>query len=110
MLTLKIKIGRTQLEFEAEDVKKIHRFSSVYGALPEKCDACKSDDIFLSWKSPEGFNFYVVKCKSCGAELLIHEKKDGGGFYVKADEKMEKYIPKQGEEKKQKQEEDQIPF
>lgn len=90
MITYKIKLGRGMLEFQAQTIKDVHKFSAIYGALPNKCDACQSDDVFLSYKSPKGNDYYTLKCKSCNAELTFHQLKEGG-FFIKDDEKMTVY-------------------
>jgi len=90
MITLKLKIGKGMLEYQANHAKDIHKFSAIYGALPEICGLCQSSDIFLSHKSPKGNDYYTVTCKSCGAELTLHQKKEGG-FYLKYDDKFVKY-------------------
>lgn len=91
MFTLKLKIGKSMLEAQFNTMKPVHEFCSVYGALPSVCDACQSDDIYLSHKSPKDNDYYTIVCKSCGAELALHQKKDGKGFYIKRGEKMEVY-------------------
>ena len=58
--------------------------------LPSKCDACQSPDVFLTHKAPKGNDYYSIKCKVCGAELHLHQKKEGG-FFLKQDEKMTVY-------------------
>lgn len=87
MITLKIKIGQCMLEYQNADIKSIHRFSAIYGMLPQKCDCCKSTNIFLSHKTPKGNDYYTIACKDCNAELTFHQKKEGG-FYLVAGEKM----------------------
>ena len=91
MITYKLKIGKGMLEFQAQTMKDIHKFGAVYSALPEICDNCQSDNIHLSFKSPSGNDYYTIKCKACGAELALHQYKDGG-FYVVAGEKMTVYV------------------
>ena len=93
MITLKIKVGSSMLEYEAEDIKKIHKFASLYGALPQVCDCCGKPTIYLNFKSPKDNDYYGIKCSSCGAELTFHQLKEGG-FYTKAGEMMEQYKPK----------------
>jgi hypothetical protein len=97
MITLKFKIGKGMIEYQSNDIKSIHKFSSVYGALPRKCDNCKSEDLYLSHKSPKGNDYYFIICKDCNAELIIHQKKEGG-YYLKWGEKMEKYLPQKNNE------------
>ena len=89
MVKVKIAIGRTQLELEAQDVKTAHKFCSLYASLPEVCDACKSKNVHLFHKSPSGNDYFGIRCKDCGAELTFHQHKDGGGFFVKREDKME---------------------
>lgn len=92
MIKLQLKIGKGVLTFENNDIKAIHRFSSLYGKLPAKCDNCSSENIYLSHKNPKENDYYGITCKDCGAELNFHQLKKGG-FYVKWNEKMEKYNP-----------------
>ena len=101
MITLRVKIGKSVLEYQAEDMKKVHAFSSVYAALPDKCDVCGSEDVFLSWKNPKENDYYTINCKKCGAELALHQRKTGG-FYIVAGEKMEVYNPEAPKEEKKK--------
>lgn len=90
MITLKLRIGKGMLEFQGNNSRDAHKFSAIYGALPNVCDNCKSDDIFLSYKSPKGNDYYTLTCKKCNAELVLHQKKEGG-FYLKYGEKMTVY-------------------
>lgn len=88
MITIKIKIGKTMLEGQFNDVKSAHKFSAIYGALPNVCDACGKDNIYLSHKNIKDNEYFTIVCKDCGAELSLHQKKVGGGFYVKFGDKM----------------------
>ena len=90
MFTIKFKVGNGMLEYQAPDMKTIHKFSAIYGGMPDVCDNCKGKNIFLSHKSPKENDFYTLKCKDCGAELQFHQKK-AGGMYLKYGEKMEVY-------------------
>lgn len=113
MITLKLKIGRGMLEGQFNDVKSAHKFSAIYGAMPRICDACKSDDIYLSHKNIKGNEYFTINCKACGAELSLHQKKEGG-FYLKYDEKMTKFQPSQQPAQQQPQDpyqsDEDIPF
>ena len=96
MIKLKTKIGKTELTYEGSDLKSIMKFSALIAGLPRVCDACGKDDIYLSHKAPQGNDYYLVKCKDCGAELTFHQKKEGG-FYTKWDEKMQVYKKSENE-------------
>lgn len=94
MFRLKMKIGKQMFEVESNDPKTLHKVSSVYGTLPSKCDACGSEDIYLSWKNPQGNDYYMIACKDCQATQNFHQRKEGG-FYTKPDDKMSVYKPPQ---------------
>lgn len=90
MITYKIKIGKGMLEFQANDMKTIHKWSDVWGALPSKC-SCGSDDIHLSFtKTQEGFEYCKLKCKHCGATYTIKQSK-AGEYFIDPKEKFEVY-------------------
>jgi hypothetical protein len=91
MITLKLKIGKNLLEYQAENLKDVFRFSSILGALPEVCDNCQSQDVFLNYrKTKENFDYYLYTCKKCGAEITFGQKKEGG-FFIKSGDKMRIY-------------------
>ena len=90
MITYKIKIGKGMLEFQANDMKMIHKWSDVWGALPSKC-SCGSDDIHLSFtKTQEGYEYCKLKCKHCGATYTIKQSK-AGEYFIDSKEKFEVY-------------------
>lgn len=92
MYTLKLKIGKSVLEIQASDLRDICKKSAVLGMLPDKCDNCSEENLYLFHKAPKENDYYGIACKDCGAELLLHQKK-AGGFYMVAGEKMSVYKP-----------------
>ena len=90
MVRFKQKMGRGQIEIEAQDFKQICSAMDLVGRFPEKCSMCGSDDLHLYHKMPKGNEYFGIRCRSCGAEQSFHQKKDGG-FYIKYDDKFEKY-------------------
>lgn len=94
MVRLKAKVGRTQVEVEAQGFKEICAYSSLLGSMPTACTNCKSENIYLNHKDPKGNDYFGLKCGDCGAELTFHQKKNPGNgspFYVRYDDKFEKY-------------------
>lgn len=91
MIKATIAIGKMRLELEAQNMKDVFKWSGVYSNLPKKCDACQSDNLYLSHKSPKGNDYYSLKCADCSAEANFGQTKDGGNLYYKADNKMEIY-------------------
>ena len=102
MIKLKTKIGKDIIEFETTTLKDVCKFNEIIGALPRKCDACNSDNIYLTHKNIKGNDYYLVKCKDCSAELNLHQRKEGG-FFVKFGEKLEVYIKKDNQDIKSAQ-------
>jgi len=88
MFTLKLKFGNGMLEYQSPDIKTVHKFSAIWGALPQTCQVCQGKNVILNHKSPGGNDYYGIRCIDCGAELNLHQKKEGGGFYIKSDDKM----------------------
>lgn len=67
MIKLSTKIGKFPVVIEFQDMKQLHKFGAVYGALPSKCTACGSDDIYLSYRNPKGNDYYTLECTKCKA-------------------------------------------
>ena len=94
MIKISLKIGRFPLQIEFREMKHLHKFGSIYGNLPQKCDACGSDNIFLSFKNPGGNDYYTLQCGACTADANFGLHKDGSGLFWKR-EKMTVYVPKE---------------
>jgi len=105
MVKYKLKLGNGTIEAECQDMKSAHRFGAVYGGIPQKCHECGSEDIYLSFKSPSGNDYYIIQCKKCGAEFTLHQYKNGG-FFIKPDDRFKKYVPPEGTQKTEKFEDD----
>ena len=87
MIKLNTKIGRYALQIEFKEMKQLHKFGSVYGNLPQKCTACGSDNIFLSYKNPKGNDYYMLECGQCKAtaNFGIHNN-DAKNLYWKGEQ------------------------
>ena len=90
MYTYKAKVGRGMLEVQENDFKAIWERASFIGDFPDKCGKCGSEEIAPLHKIPKGYEYFGLKCKSCGAELTFHQKKDGG-FYIRYDDEWKKF-------------------
>jgi len=75
MIKLKSKVGKNVIEFESQNLKEIFKFSDVISQLDKNCDNCNSNDVYLSYKNIKGNEYYLLKCKKCGAEQSLHQKK-----------------------------------
>ena len=90
MITLKVKLGKTMIEYQGQDFKTVCDFSTLLGMMPEKCGKCGRENIYLYHKAPKGNDYYGVACKDCGAEFNFHQKKEGG-FYIRHDDVWQKF-------------------
>ena len=90
MIIYKVKIGKGMLEFQGNNMKDVHKWGNIWGALPDKC-SCGSDDIHLAYISTkDGFEYLKLKCKKCKATFTIKKNKEGE-YYIDANEKFEQY-------------------
>jgi hypothetical protein len=93
---MNFKIGENTFQLEvdnpklADAMKTIHGFGEVYGALPSHCDTCQSQRIYLSFRRPKGFSYYLLECADCGAQAGFGQLKETEGLFWKA-EKMTPY-------------------
>jgi len=90
MYTYKVKIGKGMLEVQENDFKSMWKNASFIGDFHDKCGKCGSEDIAPMQKEPKGNEYFGLKCKSCGAELTFHQKKEGG-FYIRYDDVWSKF-------------------
>lgn len=88
--TFKAKVGNGMLEVTEQDFKAIWAKASLIGDFPSECGKCKSKDIAPMHKTPKEVEYFGLKCKSCGAEQVFHQRK-AGGFYIKYDDVWTKY-------------------
>lgn len=109
MITLKLKIGKAVIEYQAEKMESIHKFSNVWGGVPDKC-SCGSDNIYPSFmETKEGYRYCKIKCKDCSATYTIKQTKNGD-YFLDPKEKFEVYQKEQGSQSGAPQSEDDIPF
>jgi len=90
MIKTQVKVGRNTIEATFDKMSEVHKFHAQYGSLPEKCDACGNDNLYLSYKNPKGNDYYMVECGKCGATANFGIHKDGKGLFWKK-EKMTVY-------------------
>jgi hypothetical protein len=88
MIVVKRQIGKCMIEAHVPDMKAAHKWSAVWGRLPQACTLCGNNDVILFHKSPGGNDYYSLKCNNekCGAELTLHQFKDDKGFYITDDD------------------------
>ena len=112
MIKATIKIGNMNLTFEAQTMKDVFKWSGVYSNLPKACDACNSENLYLSHRTTKAKDdYFELKCSDCNAAGSFGQHKEGGTLYWKWDTKMEVFVPsKQGPSKPSQQGSDDLPF
>lgn len=90
---LTLKLGNKILKIAGEGTEtSIMKALNFWTQLPEVCSCCKSQNIGLTYRrAKEKFDYYGLRCNSCGAELTFHQKMDSGAFYITKDDVFKKY-------------------
>jgi len=96
-ITITKVIGNKKYLFEVDkpDFNETYKEAAMVDMLPTKCDACGSDDLYLTFKKPQGYNYPGIHCRKCTAESQIQGKKDGSAHFMK---KMEVYQKQEGQQ------------
>ena len=92
MIKVNTRIGKQSLQVELPNMKAVHQFNEVYGGIPTKCDHCKSENVYISYKNPGDNDYFTIRCGDCTADANFGIHKQGGTLYWK-DEKMTIYVP-----------------
>ena len=111
---LHIPLGTKKLVLEGDGTPQgIMKALGFWSQLPDKCGACGSKSISLMHRQPKGYDYYGLSCDACHATINFGQAKVGGAFFIRYDEKWEKYSQKesnnQDSEPKQVREEE-VPF
>lgn len=76
---------RLRVEADVQDVKAAFRFMAktqdVLGVT--ECGNCGSHDLKYDYRQPQGYEYYSVKCKSCGHELKFGQARESGDLFQK---------------------------
>ena len=78
-------IGKKTYKFQIEnaDFNDAYREAAKVDMLPTECTNCGSEDVSLTFKKPQGYNYPGIKCNKCGANAQIQGKKDQSEDYMK---------------------------
>ncbi len=90
MIKLTTKIGKIQIETDLPTMKDVHRFMNIYGKVQTECDVCHSENVFPSFMSPGGNEYWMMECGNCGATANWGQKREGEALFWK-DDKMTQY-------------------
>lgn len=87
MVKLHYQIGRTAIIIESDDVKQAFAETELLCQLPQTC-ACGSDNIIPAYSkaASSGDEFYFLKCRDCGKELKLGQRRSDEALYPKFDD------------------------
>lgn len=81
-LRMNIPVGSTPITIEAENVKELFEATELLGQLPQSCGGCNGTSIRPAYsKTGDGFEFYYLKCNSCGHEFRLGQRKSDQGLF-----------------------------
>lgn len=89
--------GRLKLGFDCSGVKQLIKNLSQVTELLEgdsECGQCGSKTISLEHRNAQGFDFYGMRCHSCGGTLSFGQHKEGDTLFVKRDAGQNGWIPR----------------
>lgn len=77
---------RVVIEAEGDGLKKVFSqladLAAVF-ACADKCGCCGSADVIPQVREPQGFTYYELACRACGASLTFGQHKEGGTLFAK---------------------------
>lgn len=101
-MLVRLKVSdRLEVEVPCEDLKEL--FAHV-GPLQEVLDrmgscgmsGCGSNDIRFSYRTPQGYEYYELRCGSCGATFKFGQRQDGSGLFPKLKDQNGQDLPNGG--------------
>ena len=106
---VKAKIGSTVVEVEGAGIKDvIQALSPYYDVFSEKeCGKCGSQELGVNHRKAKTFDFYSLKCLSCGYRLDFGQHQEGGTLFPKRKDKDKNPIENNGWVHWQDRQEDQ---
>ena len=84
-MRLQFRFKAVQVVIEATDIKDAMRqLSDVAEVFSHNtCGACGSEDVFTSVKTPQGYEYFEMRCNACGATLAFGQVKDKERLFAK---------------------------
>lgn len=82
-VTIKTKIGAHLIEVTGDTFKEAIELGSLLSELPQKCGTCASPDIALNHRVAQTYSFYGLRCRACGAEYPLGQKKNMADLFPK---------------------------
>ena len=80
-VTIKTKVGHQVVECSAATLVDAISLASPLGELPPDCGLCGSVDLALRHREAKGYHFYAVRCRQCGAEFAMGQRKQSGELF-----------------------------
>lgn len=78
-----MKIGQNEVTISGKDEKEIIADASFWGQLPCECGNCQSKEIGFVHSTPSGYEYFMMKCRSCGYEFKFGIRKEDHKLFPK---------------------------
>ena len=80
---LNVQIGDSTIEI-TDDVKntaELFRRIAFFTELPKTCgnEECNSKNLGVSHRTPQGYNYYELKCLDCGYRFMLGQSQENPG-------------------------------
>lgn len=89
VIRIQTKVGRHMVTVEGASTVEAIEAVSEFSEMPSKCgnQQCGGTDLALKHRKAKEFDFYSLKCHSCGQELRFGQTKVGDKLFPKRWEK-----------------------
>jgi len=78
-MEIEIQFGSlAKIKVEGDSDKDAMKGVGIFGEILPKCGHCGSDALVPTCRSSGGYDYYEVKCTSCGYSLALGQRKEGG--------------------------------
>lgn len=77
-VTIKTRIGGQLIECSAGNLLEAIALASPLAEMPTAC-SCNSTDIALQHRIAKGYHFYGLRCRTCGREYALGQRKEPAG-------------------------------
>lgn len=83
-ITMRLKIGGSEIAVAGKNLKELIREASVFSELPCECGLCKSKNIGFKYRmTKDEDEYYEMLCRDCLATYALGQHKNGDTLFPK---------------------------
>ena len=86
---VRVQVGKAWIEVDANGVKEAIQALSEYSEVFQEltCGLCQGNNVVPNHRQAKGYDFYEMRCLTCGARLSFGQTKEGGRLFPKRNDK-----------------------